>query len=63
MRTEISPEQTPTRLADYQPPEWMIDSVKLVFDFCDPRAHDHSVPTQWVGPSRSGSARQEIDSG
>ncbi|MEM7059796.1 MAG: aminopeptidase N [Pseudomonadota bacterium] len=32
MRTDLSPEQTPTRLADYQPPAWMIDGVRLVFD-------------------------------
>ena len=24
--------ETPTRLADYRPPEWLIDRVRLVFD-------------------------------
>jgi len=32
MRTETSPEQTPTRLADYRPPDWLVDEVRLVFD-------------------------------
>ncbi|MEM9140259.1 MAG: M1 family aminopeptidase, partial [Pseudomonadota bacterium] len=32
MRTETTPDQTPTRLADYRAPEWMIDGVHLVFD-------------------------------
>ncbi|MEM9061859.1 MAG: aminopeptidase N [Pseudomonadota bacterium] len=32
MRTDVSPEQTPTRLIDYRPPNWQIDHVKLVFD-------------------------------
>ena len=32
MRTDVSPEQTPTRLADYRPPDWRVETVKLVFD-------------------------------
>ena len=32
MRNDVSPEQTPTRLVDYRPPDWRIDHVKLVFD-------------------------------
>jgi len=32
MRTETSPAQTPTRLADYRPPDWLVDRVSLVFD-------------------------------
>ena len=32
MRPETSPDQTPTRLAEYRAPDWMIDEVKLVFD-------------------------------
>ena len=32
MRTEISPDQTPTRLSDYRPFDWKIEHVRLVFD-------------------------------
>ena len=32
MRSDQSPDQTPTRLVDYTPPGWLIDHVKLVFD-------------------------------
>jgi len=32
MRTDTGPEQTPTRLADYRPPDWLVDDVHLVFD-------------------------------
>ncbi|MEM0987778.1 MAG: aminopeptidase N [Pseudomonadota bacterium] len=32
MRTETAPDQTPTRLADYRAPDWLIDRVSLVFD-------------------------------
>ncbi|MEO1492306.1 MAG: aminopeptidase N [Pseudomonadota bacterium] len=32
MRTETAPDQTPTRLADYAAPDWLIDRVSLVFD-------------------------------
>ena len=32
MRPETPPAQTPTRLIDYRPPDWLVDHVKLVFD-------------------------------
>ncbi len=32
MRTDTSPSQQPTRLADYRPPDWLVDDVRLVFD-------------------------------
>jgi aminopeptidase N len=32
MRSDQNPDQTPTRLADYTPPGWLVDHVKLVFD-------------------------------
>ncbi|MBY8976723.1 aminopeptidase N [Rhodobacteraceae bacterium NNCM2] len=32
MRTDQSPQQTPTRLADYQAPAWWVDRVHLTFD-------------------------------
>ena len=32
MRPETSPDQTPTRLGDYTPPDWLVEHVRLVFD-------------------------------
>ncbi len=32
MRTDTAPDQTPTLLADYTAPDWLIDHVRLVFD-------------------------------
>ncbi|MEM9371650.1 MAG: aminopeptidase N, partial [Pseudomonadota bacterium] len=37
MRTDQTPEQTPTRLADYSQPAWWVDDVHLTFDLA-PRA-------------------------
>ena len=35
MRIETPPEQTPTKLADYRPPAWLVDEMRLVFDLDD----------------------------
>ena len=35
MRPETQPSQTPTRLADYRPPAWIAETVRLVFDLHD----------------------------
>ena len=32
MRPDALPAQTPTRLSDYRPPDWLVDRVSLVFD-------------------------------
>ena len=32
MRPDALPAQTPTRLADYRPPDWLVERVGLVFD-------------------------------
>ncbi|MEM7507143.1 MAG: aminopeptidase N [Pseudomonadota bacterium] len=37
MRTDTSPGQTPTLLADYAEPDWWVEEVSLVFDL-DPKA-------------------------
>ncbi|GMG81364.1 aminopeptidase N [Paralimibaculum aggregatum] len=36
-RTDTDPRQTPTRLADYRPPYWLVDRVRLEFEL-DPTA-------------------------
>ncbi len=54
MRTETHPSQTKTRLADYRPPDWLVDRVRLVFDLAPTATRVTATVAFRRNPARAG---------
>ncbi|MEM1297755.1 MAG: aminopeptidase N, partial [Pseudomonadota bacterium] len=61
MRTDQNPDQTPTRLADYTPPGWLVDHVKLVFDLAPSATRVRAAIRFRRNAGDSGGADLELD--
>ncbi len=53
LRPETQPTQTPTRLSDYRPPNWLVDSVRLKLDLAPSATRVHAEIRVRRNPDRS----------
>ncbi|MEL6218468.1 MAG: aminopeptidase N [Pseudomonadota bacterium] len=60
MRTETSPSQTVTRLADYRPPDWLVERVRLVFRLAPSATRVEATVRFRRNPERAGEGPADL---